>query len=624
MGRKKSPIWQFFTVTEDSRFAKCNKCEINVPRGGQSTKTFTPTNLIHHLKTKPGHEEEYEKYNKLKKENDAKAESAVTTTNDGTRLRQVSLQGSVELHKIWDINDSRAKRIHSKVGEMIAIDCQPVSIVDHEGFKSLVSTLEPKYQLPSRKYFSETVISSIATKIRASIASPLQKGVEYVSFTSDVWSSDVNSDALLGFTAHWVDSDFHRQSAVLHAQELSERHTGEYIAMKINKMLKIALSQVHVVIRDNGSNMVKAMTEANLPSFGCFAHSLQLVVNDGILCQRGVRDLIAICRSIVGHFRHSSVACHKLAQIQENLDLPQHKLKQNVSTRWNSTLYMIESILEQKMALAAYSTENSIAQLTPVQLELAKRIALVLSPVEEVTQSISKETATLSVMIPNICVLLRSWEKQDDDQGIRTMMGELMKSLKSKFAGIEENRLLSIAIMLDPRFKDKFFASNISKTTVKEMLEEEIQKIAPGEDFLSQSRQEARPSTPSPPMQKRARKDTLLAMYTEIIEDSGSSSSSYSADELKLFLSEPLVDYKTGSPFKWWHDNKGRFPLLAQLARRFLSATATSVPSERLFSQAGLVYEERRNRILPENAETLLFIKGNYKQFGRSKPITHA
>ena len=182
---------------------------------------------------------------------------------------------------------------------------------------------------------------------------------------------------------------------------------------------------------------------------------------------------------------------------------------------------------------------------------MQREIALVLSPVEEVTQSISKETATLSVVIPNICVLLRSWEKQDDDQGIRTMKGELIKSLKSRFAGIEENRLLSIATMLDPRFKDKFFASNISKTTVKGMLEEEIQKIAPGEDFLSQSRQEGRPRTPSPPTQKRARKDTLLTMYTEILEGLGSSSFSYSADELELFLSKPLVDYKTGSPFKW-------------------------------------------------------------------------
>ena len=47
-----------------------------------------------------------------------------------------------------------------------------------------------------------------------------------------------------------------------------------------------------------------------------------------------------------------------------------------------------QSILEQKMALAAYCTENNIAQLTPAQLELA---GAVLSPVEEVTKSISKE-----------------------------------------------------------------------------------------------------------------------------------------------------------------------------------------------------------------------------------------
>ena len=137
-------------------------------------------------------------------------------------LKQVFLQGSVEMRKIWYINDFRVKRIHSKVGEMIAIDCQPISIVDHKGFKSLVTTLEPKYQMPSRKYFSETVIPSIARRIRVTIASQLQKSAEYVSFTTDAWSSDVKSDALLGFTAHWVDNDFHRQSAVLHAQELSE------------------------------------------------------------------------------------------------------------------------------------------------------------------------------------------------------------------------------------------------------------------------------------------------------------------------------------------------------------------------------------------------------------------
>ena len=75
-----------------------------------------------------------------------------------------------------------------------------------------------------------------------------------------------------------------------------------------------------------------------------------------------------------------------------------------------------------------------------------------LSPVEEVTKSIYKVIATHSAVIPNIRALLWSWEKQDDDQGIRTMKEEMIKSLKTRFAGIEENKLLSIATMLDPRF----------------------------------------------------------------------------------------------------------------------------------------------------------------------------
>ena len=38
------------------------------------------------------------------------------------------------------------------------------------------------------------------------------------------------------------------------------------------------------------------------------AHTLQLVIQDGLLSQRVVIDLLAICRSIVGHFKHSSIA----------------------------------------------------------------------------------------------------------------------------------------------------------------------------------------------------------------------------------------------------------------------------------------------------------------------------
>ena len=40
--------------------------------------------------------------------------------------------------------------------------------------------------------------------------------------------------------------------------------------------------QIHMMLRDNGANMVKAFNDAVLPHYGCFAHNLQLVINDGI------------------------------------------------------------------------------------------------------------------------------------------------------------------------------------------------------------------------------------------------------------------------------------------------------------------------------------------------------
>ena len=73
---------------------------------------------------------------------------------------------------------------------------------------------------------------------------------------------------------------------VLSAQCLTEAHTGQYISAQFLTMLEkwdISLERVHLVITDNASNMKKAMNDASLQHFGCFAHSLQLVIQDGLL-----------------------------------------------------------------------------------------------------------------------------------------------------------------------------------------------------------------------------------------------------------------------------------------------------------------------------------------------------
>ena len=105
-----------------------------------------------------------------------------------TRLKQVSLQNTVEFHKLWDIIDLTVKKIHAKVDRMIAINYKPVSIVDHKGFMSLISIVEPKYRVPGRKYFSVTIIPSVANRIRTNIVTQLKEGTEYSSPINDCWS----------------------------------------------------------------------------------------------------------------------------------------------------------------------------------------------------------------------------------------------------------------------------------------------------------------------------------------------------------------------------------------------------------------------------------------------------
>ena len=54
---------------------------------------------------------------------------------------------------------------------------------------------------------------------------------------------------------------------------------------------------------------------------------------------------------------------------------------------------MLQSIVEQKMATAAYGSGNDIMVLTHAQLNLANKVIKVLEPIKEITKLVSDELA---------------------------------------------------------------------------------------------------------------------------------------------------------------------------------------------------------------------------------------
>jgi hypothetical protein len=241
----------------------------------------------------------------------------------GGGRKQLTLKEMKERGEKFPMNSVQASRITDSILNFIVMDGQPLSVVGDQGFRLLISHLEPRYNMVSRKYLSETALPELHGKVCKHILE-MVKDVKALSFTTDIWSSDVSPVSLLSLTAHWLDESFVPHSAMLNAKNFRGSHTSDAIAATLKEMLdkwQIPLDKVHVILRDNASNMRKAMDNMKVRSLGCVAHTLHLVVIEGLLSQRAVSDAVASGRQIVGHLKHSPLAYSRLQDIQLEMHL---------------------------------------------------------------------------------------------------------------------------------------------------------------------------------------------------------------------------------------------------------------------------------------------------------------
>jgi hypothetical protein len=302
---------------------------------------------------------------------------------------------------------------------------------------------------------------------------------EYISFTADGWTSTNNLDGFISLTAHWVTKDLSRQQVVLSLKSVPGSHTGQVIQDTLStEMLrwKITDNRRVLMVRDNGSSMVKATDLMSINSQPCVIHTLQLVVVEGLKEQRAVLDTLAVGRSIVGHFRHSSWAVSRLEQIQrEQLGiLPGDELRviQDVSTRWNSSYYMLERLLVLKNALVLYSTEtDAIKVFTANQWDLSNKLVATLRPFEEKTREASRDSATIAMIIPTVMSLTKYLMKSGESaSGLGSMRAAMLQSIRCRFDSLKYNEPLLAATTLHPAYKMCWFETDEMTVLAKDFI----------------------------------------------------------------------------------------------------------------------------------------------------------
>lgn len=196
-------------------------------------------------------------------------------------------------------------------------------------------------------------------------------------------------------------------------------------------------------------------------------------------------------------------------------------------------------------------------------------------------------------------------------QPICNMVDILIAETVKRLGGIEQVSLLADATLLDPRFKKHaFLHDRHAEDAVTRVVGAASRSLRPlplatPSTEEGEGAPQANPSTETVPViwadfEKRfaSLRQGVQNPFTEAML------------EIKGFLSEPLLP-RTSDPLEWWKSRATVFKKTCDVMKTRLCIVATSVPSERIFSKAGQIITDKRNRLSPGKVQELIFLNAN-------------
>ena len=497
---------------------------------------------------------------------------------------------------------------------MIVLDLQPPSIVEDRGFQQLLKIMDHRYIPPCRRSIMRDHIPMLYESAKLGLRD-LLKEATYCSITTDIWTS-LTTMSFMTVTCHFLTEKWELKSVVLDTPRIDVSHTAVNLAAVLVRIADewAITSKVACAITDNANNIVAAIRIAGWEHSPCFAHTINLIVTNSIAEVPEVEELIQASKKIVSFFHWSTKASDKLDKVQTQLNIEHHKLIQHVETRWNSVYYMLELFIEQYIAIrtALCLLDRNDLIISMEKMDVIKEIIEILRPFEQVTREMSADSyVSISKIIPLSKALQRLTVITDGVGG--TLSEKLSARMRRKFLSIEENRLLANSTLLDPRLKKLAFADDSAAGRAARFISSEAaaHQSRDNDDTSPESSNSDRHTEQEDTTQvgNSGANETLWQLLDRRVADNETlrNPGINATTEMQQYMKNQNLKRKE-DPIAWWKEHSSSYPLLQNIAKKYLSIPGTSVPAERLFSTAGKVVSARRNRLKPENVNTFLFL----------------
>lgn len=613
--KKTSKLWNHFSISPaDPTKVVCLHCSRTISRGKKTTNLGTSC-LFRHMQRFHGHV--------LESNNTISGDVLSAEIHVKQELMDTSVFEAEQNSERFDEHHPVAKKITKLIAEMLALDLQPSTMVENAGLNRLLEYLQPQYSLPSSSYFTSTAIPDMYEKVKDVVLAHLKEAEgSVVHFTTSIWVSSQTREYLT-LTAHWATyessvrpqgQDFHC-SALLSVSQIDCDHDMHNIPKQLEYLWDSWINSSGLkkgfTVTDN-TTIKNTLEDHGHVTMQCFGHTIDLIVSEAIKSQRMVQNLLSIARKICERVHRSAKAKEKLAELQRTHQLPENQLIQDIPSKWRTSFFMLERLVEQKKAIDEMSIECNFREMISCdQWEVMQSVCNALKPFEVACREMSNHTATLGQVIPLIHILNRKIDLLfDETVGIDNMLKSLKEAMVSRMSTTLHDPRYTWATMLDPRYKTSLFTEEEAEQCKQDLIQEL--------DLSSSTSVAVKPPLPNGCNEaavssntSHSNKDNLWSLMADIRQKIKHEEKPKSSELAVLeYLEEDILD-QSCDPLDYWNLKKFLWPDLAKVAARYVGCPPSIVPVETLFSTASVNCALNQPRPLLENIEGLLFLKVN-------------